>query len=402
MGSRIQNGIGTGLGIALRSSATAGFLGARWLSHAVSARSPVVPTPRVNLALASKVALDEIFFASEVLLATLVSLRDRQRVTREISRALSLYEEEGWLDEPARYHRKPPKLKEVSRDVSRSLWGRYQHLQFESRYEPHRGEPGRRRWLGYTPNRTAHAWLFEHEGEPHPWLVCVPGYRMGHPAVDFAGFRARWLHRVLGLNVAIPVLPLHGPRRVGRRGGDGFLTGDFLDTVHAQTQAVWDVRRLIGWLRKQRAPAVGVYGVSLGGYTTALLAALEPKLDCVIAGIPATDFVGLMHSHVPRCLLRAASHIGFPLERVELLLRVISPLALDPRVPHERRYLYAGLADRLAAPEHAHALWEHWDRPRLAWYEGSHVSFLWEKPVEKLVREALGSCGLLPARASQR
>jgi hypothetical protein len=109
-----------------------------------------------------------------------------------------------------------------------------------------------------------------------------------------------------------------------------------------------------------------------------------------------------MHSHVPRCLLRAASHIGFPLERVELLLRVISPLALDPRVPHERRYLYAGLADRLAAPEHAHALWEHWDRPRLAWYEGSHVSFLWEKPVEKLVREALGSCGLLPARASQR
>ncbi|UCE84918.1 MAG: hypothetical protein JSU66_11235, partial [Deltaproteobacteria bacterium] len=111
MGSRIQNGIGTGLGLALRSSATSLLLGARWVNQAVAAKHPHVPAPRVNLALASKVALDEVFFASEVLLATLVSLGDRRRVTREITRALSLYELEGWLDEPVRYHRKPPRLK---------------------------------------------------------------------------------------------------------------------------------------------------------------------------------------------------------------------------------------------------------------------------------------------------
>jgi hypothetical protein len=57
-------------------------------------------------------------------------------------------------------------------------------------------------------------------------------------------------------------MPLHGPRRVGRRGGDGYLSGDFLDTIHAQTQAVWDIRRLIAWLRAEGAQRVGVQGVS--------------------------------------------------------------------------------------------------------------------------------------------
>ena len=92
-----------------------------------------------------------------------------------------------------------------------------EHARFESGYTPHPGEPGRERWLGYAANRTAHARLLEHPGAPRPWLVCIPGYRVGQVAVDFTGFRTRWLHRTLGLNVAVPVMPLHGPRRAGRQ-----------------------------------------------------------------------------------------------------------------------------------------------------------------------------------------
>lgn len=399
----IPGPIGAGVSLALRSSASPLLLGARWMAQAREPDSEGVPVPRLNLALASKVALDELFFAFELASATVVSLRDRRRVTREIARALTLYASRGWLDRPETYHQTPSapeKVTRVQRGRPLSVLGRYHHIHFESGYAPHAGEPGRRRWLGYRRNRTAHAWLFEHEGEPRPWLVCVPGYRMGQPTVDFAGFRVRWLHKTLGLNVAIPVLPLHGPRTVGRRGGDGFLTGDFLDTVHAQAQAVWDVRRLLGWLRAQDAPALGVHGVSLGGYTTALIAALEGQLDCVIAGIPAADFMRLLRAHVPKLVLRAASRIGFPLERVEELLRVVSPLALRPRVPLERRFLYAGLADRLASPDHARDLWRHWGEPRLAWYEGSHISFVWEDAVERLLREALCAGGLLGADAA--
>jgi len=356
------------------------------------------PSIRWDLRLASKAALDEFFFATEIASATFLSLRDRRRVVREIGIAARLYERKGWLREPARFHRRPPLVEKVTIDEHRSPFGPFQHLRFESGYQPHQGEPGRRRFLEYKANRTAHAWTMRHSGPNRSWIVCVPGYRMGHPAVDFTGFRARWLYRDLGLNVAIPVMPLHGPRRVGRRGGDGYLSGDFLDTIHAQTQAVWDIRRLIAWLRAEGAPRVGVQGVSLGGYTAALLASLEESLDCVIAGIPAVDLLRLIRSHAPAILLRIAEAVGIRFDRIEQLLRVISPLAHTPRVPLPRRYLYAGVADRLAPPDHALDLWHHWDRPRFEWYHGGHVSFLWERNVRDLVEEALTTSGLATPR----
>jgi len=365
-------------------------------------RRPDAPVPHWDLRLVSKAALDELFFATEIASATFFSLRDRRRIVREIGSAARLYERKGWLRKPARFHRRPPVVEKVRIDEHRSAFGPFQHLRFESGYEPHPGEPGRKRFLDYQANRTTHIWTMRHSGPHRSWIVCVPGYRMGHPAVDFTGFRARWLYRDLGLNVAIPVMPLHGPRRVGRRGGDGYLSGDFLDTIHAQTQAVWDIRRLIGWLRAEGAPRVGVQGVSLGGYTAALLASLEEDLDCVIAGIPAVDFLRLLRSHTPEILLRIARGMGIRFDRIEQLLRVISPLAHRPRVPLPKRYLYAGVADRLAPPDHALDLWHHWDHPRCEWYQGGHVSFLWERNVRDLLQEALTASGLaLPPRPSR-
>jgi hypothetical protein len=357
---------------------------------------PALPSARRGLALAAKVALDEFFLCAEVLSAPVVSPRDGARLGRELRRALALYEREGWVRDPTRYHRTPPPLEGAHLHHGRSPWGRFRRLRFESGYEPHPDEPGRARWLSYHATRTAYAWLLEHPGPSRPWVVCVPGYRMGHPLVDFTGFRVHWLHRRLGVNVAIPVMPLHGPRSAGSRGGDGFLRGDFVDTVHAQAQAVWDVRRIVAWLRREGAPAVGAHGVSLGGYTAALLAALEP-LDCVIAGIPTTDFVDLIRAHMPRVAYRMLERLGVDFESLERMLRVVSPLAMPPLVPHERRFVYAGAADRLAPPDHALALWRHWDRPTLTWYEGSHVSFLLEPDVKRSIRMALERSGFVQA-----
>jgi pimeloyl-ACP methyl ester carboxylesterase len=193
-------------------------------------------------------------------------------------------------------------------------------------------------------------------------------------------------------------MPLHGPRRIGRRGGDGFFTGDFIDTLHAQTQSVWDIRRLVGWLRAQGAPAIGTYGVSLGGYTAALHASLDADIDCTIVGIPATDFTKLIESHVPRLVLRAAASIGLSFDSITQLLSVVSPFSFSPMVPHERRFVYAGLADQLTSPEQARDLWRHWGQPRAAWYQGGHVSFLWQPEVRDLIHEALLTSGLIPGR----
>lgn len=383
-----------GLELAARSLVAPGLLAARWLTPGERVRPRDVPPAQASLGLSLKVALDELFFLTEAISLTFVSARDRDRIRGELADAVAFLDARGFLADPTRYHETPPPPDDPRVDHAPSRWLPYLRLTYDSGWAPPDGQPGRRRWLDYTANRTAHAWILEHPGAPRPWVVCVPGYRMGHPLVDFTGFQAAWLHRGLGVNVAIPVLPLHGPRSIGRRSGDGFLSGDYLDTVHLQAQAVWDVRRLLAWLRARGAEQIGVYGLSLGGGTTALLAAFEPELACVIAGIPATCFVGLARANLPPFLLRWTEYLGMAWPDIERLCTVVSPLGMAPRVPRERRYLFAATADRLVPLAGVQALWEHWERPRLDWYHGSHVSFLREAGVRRLVHEALDASGV--------
>jgi hypothetical protein len=384
--------------LVLRSVLTPGVLAARWAGIVQLPVIADVPPTRWSVGLASKLVLDEVFFLTEALSMRLISVRDRQRIADEVTAALDFFESRGFLDRPADYHAAPPALEPSSMRPASSRGLAYQHLTWASDYEPLPDEPGRDRWLGYERNRTAHAWLLRHPGPPRPWLVCVHGYRMGFPLADFIGFPAAWFHHELGLNVAFPVLPLHGPRKIGLRTGDGFLSGDYLDTIHLQTQALWDIRRLLRWLEAEDAEPIGVYGLSLGGYTATLLAALEADMACVIAGIPATCYVGLTKWVVPGWLLQLAEYAGVTLDRIERIARVISPLALEPTVPWSRRFLYAATADRLVPPATVRALWEHWGRPRLDWYQGSHTSFGFESTVRALLTDALDRSGLVRAQ----
>jgi len=390
--------LANGLGIALRTGAVPLLIGARIAERRRIGKPDGIPDRQSGWANTSKAILDEIFLASELAMAPTISPRDRRRLMAELDEAIEFYDDNGWLDDPTGYHLEPPPLEVTRFDEFRSRWIPYRHMRFESGYEPHPGEPGRARWLSYEANRTGHAWLLKHPGPPRPWLVCVPGYRMGRPAIDFTGFRVGWLYKTLGLNVAIPVIPLHGPRRIGRRGGDGFFSGDFVDTVHAQTQAVWDLRRVVGWLRSHGAPAVGTYGVSLGGYTAALHASLEDDLDCVILGVPASDFSRLLQTHVPNFVLRAAERFGISFHAAERLLSVVSPFSFAPRVPRERRFMYAGVVDQLTSPDHARDLWHHWGEPRVTWYQGGHISFLWQREVRAIIDEALSTSGMVPRK----
>ena len=73
----------------------------------------------------------------------------------------------------------------------------------------------------------------------------------------------------------------------------------------------------------------------------------------------------------------------------------MSPLALTPRVPHERRFIYGGLADRIVHPRaQVIRLWEHWGRPEISWYPGGHTGFR-SPPVRRFLDEALLRSGLV-------
>ena len=313
------------------------------------------------------------------------------RAEGEAQAALELYGEQGFLADPASFHPLPPAIERPTARWDRTRRLRYERLSFESQYEPFDGEPGRDRWLSYSANRRSRAWVLRHP-EPRPWLVCVHGTSMGKPNLDLNLFRARWLHQDLGLNVVFPVLPLHGPRGEGLPAHAAFPGEDVMDNVHGIAQSVWDVRRLLGWARQQDGTPVGITGVSLGGFVAAMVAGLEPDLACALLGVPAVDLIDLIDHHSTRGrdpqylrVLDLARHVGV----------VVSPLSVTPQLPLERRFIYAGLADRLAHPRHqVGRLWEHWGRPEVLWYKGGHVAFARSKAVGRFVRRALESSGL--------
>jgi dienelactone hydrolase len=378
--------------LALVAASAASFLAGGRHTLRLEPHPEEVPEPEVTLGLAAQVGIDEALLSTWTLSLPFAFGPERARIAKEVADARALFEERGWRDAAGSYHEAPPPLAKATL-VDRSVRGiDYEHLSFESGYEPRAEEPGRARWLSYTANRTGHAWIVRRRaGGPRPWVVCIHGYQMGSPLIDLYAFEAAKLSEKLDVDVALPVLPLHGPRKAGRRSGDGFLSGDILDTVHAEAQAMWDLRRLLSWIRAQGATGIGVHGMSLGGYNTALLAALDDGLSCAVAGIPATDFTRLMFRHGPPLQVRQVELEGVETADMDEVFRVVSPLVLAPRLPKERLAIYAGTADRIVPAEQVRDLWRHWDRPRIAWYAGAHCTFSMHPEVRPLLHQTLRS-----------
>lgn len=359
-----------------------------------------LPIARPTLALTAQAFRDEI---------VLMGLKARRpvsrpeafvRITREVEAGLEFYAGKGWLENPKGFFGAPPPPPDVT---VRKVNGRRQSLYrlfFDSEYRPDPGEPGAERWAGYAANSREYALLLRHP-QPRPWLVCVHGTEMGRAGLDLALFRAWELHDDLGLNVVMPVLPMHGPRARGLPKGAVFPGEDVLDDVHATAQAVWDIRRLLSWIRSQEPESqIGLNSLSLGGYIAALVASLEAGLTCAILGVPVADLVGLLGRHSGlaeddprRRAMRLAEPIG----------RMVSPLSLAPLVPMPGRFIYAGVADQIVHPrEQVVRLWEHWGKPEIGWYPGGHTGFFRSRPVQRFVQAALQQSGLLDGGAIER
>ncbi len=336
-----------------------------------------VPAVEPNAGLIAETLLDGSF---SLLVSLLVGVPESQQVRRGHQELLAMrdfIEQRGWYADPTGYHRTPPPLRapQLTERETSGIRGatRFKELVFESEYEPHPGEPGRERWLAHDDNGTATAYVMEHEGGDRPWLVCVHGFSMGQPAANVQGLAADWIHEELGLNVLMPVLPLHGPRSSTRFSGGGLLQPEFANVLHLFSQAVWDIRRMVDWIRRRSAAPVGLYGISLGGYTASLAAAFIDDLACVVAGIPAVDFTSLARDNEPWAYQAYGGDMQTDYGLVSEVTYPVSPLTFEPRVPVDRRYIYAGVADRVARPDQARALWRHWGKPSIEWLSSGHV-----------------------------
>jgi hypothetical protein len=364
--------------------------------HVALAREPSsegAPPPEASLWMDAKAALDEALLAYFVAFARLPGADEIVRLGADAKRLEDVAQQKGWLEHPEKLHPAPPAPERVYVQQARVYGWTYERVSYPSGYTPDPEMPNAELWAQHQNNRQAVAWVLRHPGPPRPWLVCLHGYRMGDAWLDFVLFPPRWLHERLGLNLFMPVLPLHGPRRVGLRSGDQYLDGNPLDLLYAQVQALWDIRRGLAWIRAQEDRArIGVLGYSLGGLNASLLAQYDEKLDFVVTGIPPADMASVLWRHIPPAHRDYLAAHGLDLDRYRRILHPVSPLAQPPKLERERLYIFAGTADRLVLPDQSLALARHWQVP-IQWYQGAHLTFRGEAVVRGHIEAAMQRAG---------
>jgi len=218
-------------------------------------------------------------------------------------------------------------------------------------------------------------WMHE-PGPPRATMLVLHGFTMGRPRIDAHLMMVdRWYR--LGVDVVQLVLPFHGARASERcrYSGERFASWHVGRLNEAVRQSVHDAHAVLRWLAETTAAPVGVLGMSLGGYLTALLAALEPRLAFAIPVVPAVCLADLP-TRLFACSRAGRTGVLPPMTRLELqrAYRAHSPLSYPLALPSERVLVVGARGDGVTPFAQAQALWEHWQRPSAVWFSGGHVT----------------------------
>jgi hypothetical protein len=297
--------------------------------------------------------------------------------------ALEFYARLAESSDPAEVFLPPPKGLRVHRRPTGPLaWarsvGQAETLTFRSPYRV-RYPRVRAAFAAHRRNSIARAQHWRHLEGPRPTIIVVHGF-MGSPYWLNSGFFALPWFYSHGVDLVLVTLPFHGVRndRTGPFSGSGLFANGLAHFTEAMLQAVCDLRAIVDYLESTGVEHIGMTGLSLGGYLTALMAAVEPRLHFAVPNAAVTDLPRLIDSWFPAGQLMAAAlrRAGIDREVYEASLRIHSPLSWPAQLPHERLYVIGGLGDRLAPPQQSSLLWQHWGRPRLHWYPGTHILHL--------------------------
>lgn len=349
--------------------------------------------PRWNPLRTAHAALDELVMVYFEVFAEPMPADVFLRVEREIDELNALWDTSGVAADPSSLHADPPPPS-ILADEAGSFGGvEGRELRFASEWQPLGGAPGREQWMAGTNNDEVVLRVFAHGDGPRPWVVVLHGADMGR-SWDARMLRVERIHRELGVNVVMPILPKHGPRGDGTRTRSSFPSDDHVANIHGLTHALWDVRRTIAWVREQGATSIGVFGFSLGGCMASLLSCTETDLDAVVMGCPAADLVDLVRANT-RPELRNQPRLSRLFAEASRAARPVTAFALEPTIAPEKLALISAHADRLADPVfQVGRLWHHFGRPQLVGVDSGHVSFFMQSGWVDRVNSLLAARGV--------
>ena len=253
--------------------------------------------------------------------------------------------------------------------------GHVHNASFRSTFEPINPDM-RDKWRKFKRNNVVRFQHWRHSDGPRPTLCVIHGF-LGSPyLVNGLFFSLPWFYRS-GYDVLLYTLPFHGRRAEEGSpfSGYGYFAGGMTGFAEAMGQAVYDFRTILNWLQDNGVERIALTGISLGGYTSALVASADDRLEAVIPNVPLVTPASAFDDWWPASKVVQLARFAGGMSREEAYSSFAyhSPLNYQPKVAKDRRLIITGLGDRLAPPDHSEALWKHWDRCALHWFPGNHV-----------------------------
>jgi pimeloyl-ACP methyl ester carboxylesterase len=210
-----------------------------------------------------------------------------------------------------------------------------------------------------------------------PAVILLHGWLIDRP--QLLVYR-RWARRLAdhGIAVWMPRLPYHMERsEPGEVSGQRCLSPDLHDSVDAVRQAVAEARLLARWLRRNGAPSVGIWGMSLGAWVAALAATLDGDWDAVALWAPVAAPADVLFESGLVELLRDAVVAG-GLSRGDFeddVVAAMTPSLRDNRVARARVLMVAGIWDQVIAPRSINRIARRW-HVDVRWVPHGHISLM--------------------------
>jgi hypothetical protein len=172
-------------------------------------------------------------------------------------------------------------------------------------------------------------------------------------------------------------LPYYGPRRQPEA-DVRMVSRDPRQTVEGMTQAVLDIRRARAWLAAQEEvdpQQTGIFGISLGGITSALAAAAEPRFAHVCLMLAGGDMgqVGWTSPELAE-VRRFWQESGQTKEAFYETLRPIDPVTYAASLRGRRVLMLNARYDEVIPPACTLSLWRALGEPEIVWLDAGHYS----------------------------
>jgi dienelactone hydrolase len=182
-----------------------------------------------------------------------------------------------------------------------------------------------------------------------------------------------------GAHALFVKMPYYGPRR-DTSSTKRMVSPDPDETVAGMTQAVLDIRRSVAWLasRPEVDPQqLGIFGISLGGITAALVAAVEPRIENVCLLLAGGD-IGAAGWDAPHAKIIRERWLAQGRKRDEFvnILKAVDPVTYAQTARGKRILMLNATDDEIIPRACTVALWKSLGEPEIRWLDGGHISVM--------------------------